>query len=135
MSNSSPGLPSTALLSAVIVSLAMVLGLLLSRAGRRAEHQGARQRASDLFRLLSGRLAGSVPPRTLRRAVQDAEADSFWDAIEAIVTTLRLAERHELARSLENNRHAAIERRALLEDDNDSRREVAAKHFVASTTS
>lgn len=129
MSNSFPGVPSTALLSAVILGLAMALGLLLSRAGRRAENQSARQRASDLFRLLSGRLAGSVPPRTLRRAVQDAEADSFWDAIEAIVTTLRLAERHELARSLEKNRHAAIERRALLEEDNDSRREVAARRL------
>ena len=129
MSNPSTGLPSTALLSAVILGLAMTLGLLLSRAGKRAEHRGARQRASDLFRLLSGRLAGSVPPRTLRRAVQDAEADSFWDAIEAIVSTLRLAERYELARSLEKNRHAAIERRVLLQDDSDSRREVAARRL------
>lgn len=129
MSTAPAGLPNTALLSAVILGLAMTLGLLLSRAGKRAEHQGARQRATDLFRLLSGRLAGSVPPRTLRRAVQDAEADSFWDAIEAIASTLRLTERYELARSLEKNRHAAIERRALLQEDNDARREVAARRL------
>jgi len=129
MSPTNSGLPSTALLSAAIIGLAMTLGLLIARSGRRSENQGARQRASDLFRLLRGRLAGSVPPRTLRRAVQDAEAASFWDAIEAIVTTLRLAERHELARSLEKNRHAAIERRILLHDDDDSRREVAARRL------
>lgn len=123
------GLPSTVMLSAAILALAMTLGLLLNRAGKRSEHEGARQRATDLFRLFRGRLAGSVPPRTLRRAVQEARADSFWDAIEAIVTTLRLRERYELARSLEKNRHAAIERRTLLHDDDDSRREVAARRL------
>lgn len=120
---------SPTLLAATIVGLAMVLGLLIDRAGKRSEHAGARRKATDLFRLFSGRLAGAVPPRTLRRAVQDAQADSFWDAIEAIVTTLRLSERHELARSLEKNRHAAFERRLLLQEDDDSRREVAARRL------
>ncbi len=129
MSTLSYGIPTSALLAAVILGMAMALGLLITRAGKRSERAGARQRASDLFRLLGGRLAGSVPPRALRQAVQDAEADSFWDAIEAIAATLRLTERFELARSLEKNRHAAHERRALRDEDNDVRREVAARRL------
>ncbi len=121
--------PSPAILSAAILGLAMTLGFLLNRAGKRSEQQGARQRATDLFRLLRGRLAGSVPPRALRRAVQEAAADSFWDAIEAIVTTLRLRERYALAKSLEQNRHAATERRLLLQEDDDARREIAARRL------
>ncbi len=129
MSQTPPGIPLTALLSAAILGLAVALSLLLNRAGRRSEHRGTRQRATDLFRLLRGRLAGSVPPRTLKQAVRAAEADSFWDAIEAIVTTLRLGERYDLARSLENNRHAAIERRVLLCGDDDARAELAARRL------
>ena len=129
MSQNSTGLPPTALLSAAILAVAICLGLLLARAGRRAESRSSRHRAGDLFRMLSGRLAGSVTPRTLRHAVQESEADHFWNAIEAIVDTLRLTERFELARSLEKNRHAAAERLVLNHDDDHARRELAAKRL------
>ncbi|MEO7867918.1 MAG: hypothetical protein ABIU54_09805, partial [Candidatus Eisenbacteria bacterium] len=129
MSYAPAGIPNTAILSAAIVGLAMTLGLLLNRAGKRSEHQGARQRATDLFQLFHGRLAGSVPPRTLRLAVHESTTDSYWDAIEAMVGTVRLSERYDLARELAKNRHAALERRMLLREDDQTRREIAARRL------
>ncbi|MFN8589039.1 MAG: HEAT repeat domain-containing protein [Candidatus Eisenbacteria bacterium] len=105
---------------------AIAFGFLLARATHRNERGRRRHHASDLFRLLSGALSGRVSGKTLRRAAHEAEAASFWSAIEALTATLRPRERRELARSLERSRHVLAECRALRDDDDDVRRELAA---------
>ncbi|MEQ1832292.1 MAG: HEAT repeat domain-containing protein [Candidatus Eisenbacteria bacterium] len=116
---------------------AIALVLLLVRSVRRSQRGSARLRAGELFRLLGGRVAGRVPARTLRRAVSGAEHESFWDAMEAITTTLRLRERLELSRSLKRSGHVAHERRLLRSHEPAARRELAARRlgFLPSTES
>jgi len=97
---------------ALPIAVAALLVLLVRR-----EHRGARARtrlrAGELFRLLSGRLSGRVRGRELRRAASDTGPEPFWDAVEAITTTLRVRERLALAKSLTRNGHLAHERRVL----------------------
>ncbi|HEV2105293.1 MAG TPA: HEAT repeat domain-containing protein [Candidatus Eisenbacteria bacterium] len=121
--------PPGLLLSVAVLAAAVLTGFLLVRAARRATRGRGRRRASDVFRLLGGRLAGQVGVRTLRDAVRDVEAEAFWDATEAITTTLRHGERLELARSLGRNPHVATERRRLAEEDSVPRRELAARRL------
>lgn len=123
------GVPPATALAVAIVVCAMSLLLLISRAVRRGLARDQRHRAAALFRLLAGRLAGSVPVRALRRAARETEGETFWGAIEAITATLRPRERRELARALENSRHLVAERDALRRDDAPVRRELAAKRL------
>jgi len=110
---------------ALPIAVAALLVLLVRR-----EHRGARARtrlrAGELFRLLSGRLSGRVRGRELRRAASDTGPEPFWDAVEAITTTLRVRERLALAKSLGRNGHLAHERRVLRASEPLARRELAA---------
>jgi hypothetical protein len=74
-------------------------------------------RAGELFQLLSGKVSGRVRGGELRRAAKDTGPEPFWDAVEAITTTLRVRERVSLARSLVKSRHLARERRVLKGDE------------------
>src|SRR5512144_1119180 len=84
----------------VVPLAAVALGLLLARLARRSQREARRLRAGELFRLLGARVAGRVPARALRRAVSHAAHEPFWDALEALASTLRMRERLELARTL-----------------------------------
>lgn len=129
MSTSLLGPQFAPLLGIATVTGAIVLGFLLARATKREHRNRNRHHSSDLFRMLSGSLAGKVPGAALRRAARDAEADNVWDAIEAIAATLRPRERRELARSLDRSRHVLAECRALRDDD-EQRRELAARRLA-----
>ena len=107
----------------------MLLLLLLARMVRRGVKRDARVRAGELFRILGGRVAGRVPERTLRRAAAGTSHELFWDALEAIATTLRPRERRGLARTLERSGHVAHERRVLASDTLPARRELAARRL------
>jgi HEAT repeat protein len=110
---------------ALPIAVAALLVLLV-----RHEHRGARARtrlrAGELFQLLAGRLSGRVRGGELRRAASDTGPEPFWDAIEAITTTLRVRERVALAKSLARSRHVAQERRVLRASESIARRELAA---------
>ena len=110
---------------ALPIAVAALLTLLV-----RHEHRGARARtrlrSGELFRLLSGRLSGRVRGGELRRAASDTGPEPFWDALEAITTTLRVRERVALARTLAKSRHLAYERRVLRGSEPVARRELAA---------
>lgn len=115
---------------AIAVPLAVTaLVLLLLRAAHRARRSAARLRAGELFRLLAGRVTGRVSATDLRRAISGADHEPFWDAMEAITTTLRPRERVALARSLARSAHVARERRALGGGEPDARRELAARRL------
>ncbi|MBI5169651.1 MAG: HEAT repeat domain-containing protein [Candidatus Eisenbacteria bacterium] len=129
MSTSPIGQQFAPLLGIATLAGAVLLGFLLARATKRDERSRLRHRSSDLFRLLSGSLAGNVPGAALRRAARDAESENFWEAIEAIAATLRPRERRELARSLERSRHVLAECRSLRDDD-PLRRELAARRLA-----
>ena len=126
-----PGTPIWLVLTfAIAVPLAATaLVLLLVRLARRAERDSTRLRAGELFRLLGGRVSGRVPARRLRRAVSRAQHESFWDAMEALTTTLRLRERLKLSRSLKQSGHLAHERRLLSSSEPAARRELAARRL------
>ena len=119
-----------ALVFAGTVPLAVIgLGMLVVRAARRAHRSASRLRSGDLFRLFSGRLAGRVRDPELRRAAAHIEHEPFWDALEAIASTLRPSERLELARSLARSGHVAHERRVLCSAEPPARREQAARRL------
>jgi HEAT repeat protein len=120
---------ATVLFAASILALVLLLTALLARAVRRSERQSHQRRASGLFQLLVGRMAGHVAPRELFDAVRDAQAENYWAAIEAITSTLRHRERRELARSLTRNPHARAARFTLRHDDDPARREQAARRL------
>ncbi len=120
---------ATAFFAASVLSSVLLLTALLARAVRRSERQGHQRRAAGLFQLLLGRMAGHVPAGELLGAVRDAQAESYWAAIEAITSTLRHRERRELARSLTRNPHALAARFTLRHDDDPARREQAARRL------
>lgn len=130
MSFSSPGGLLAPSLAFVTLACAIGLGFLLARSARRAERGGVRGGTVDLFRTFTGNLAGHVTGDVLRAAARDAQADSFWAAIEAIASTLRPRERMELAQSLQRSRHVMAECRVLRDDDRDERRELAARRLA-----
>lgn len=121
-------LPVTAL-AAAVVACALALFLLAARAARRSEARERRHRAAELYRLLTGRLAGTVSVRALREAARDAQSEPFWGAVEAVAATLRPRERFVLARALERSRHLVVERDVLRRDDPPVRREAAARRL------
>ena len=129
MNPTPPGVPSSTALAVGLVACAIALMFLLARAAKRGAARDERHRAAELFRLLTGRLAGHVPPRALRVAARDSQSEPFWGAVEAITTTLRPRERRELARVLERSRHLVVERDVLRRDDPPARRELAAKRL------
>src|SRR5262245_53151128 len=105
-------MPAIDLRLAFVVSFTIALPLavaafvaLLVRRERRAERAGERLRTGQLFRLLAGSVSGRVPARELRRAARYSGPEPFWDALETIIATLRLAERLRLARSLKKSQH------------------------------
>lgn len=110
--------------------LATALVLLLVRAVHRSRRRASRLRAGELFRLFVGRVSGRIGARDLRRAVSHADHEPFWDAMEAITTTLRPRERLALARSLGRSGHLARERRALAGSEPAGRRELAARRLA-----
>jgi HEAT repeat protein len=116
---------ATSFILALPIAVAVLMTLLVRR-----EHRGARARtrlrAGELCQLLAGRVSGRVRGGELRRAAKAAAPEPFWDAVEAITTTLRLRERLALARSLAKSRHLAKERRVLRGDEPLARRELAA---------
>jgi hypothetical protein len=123
-----PSLLAPALAAFLIVS-AISLAALLARAARRSSRDGARQHTAQVMRALHGALAGNISPKALRGAARDAESDHFWDAMEAITSTLRRRERLALAASLERNRHVLAERRVLASGESPARRERAARRL------
>jgi hypothetical protein len=110
---------------ALPIAVAGFIALLVRREHRDARAR-TRLRAGELFRLLSGRVSGRVRGRELRRAASDTGLEPFWDAVEAITTTLRVRERLALAKSLAKSRHLAHERRVLRGSEPIPRRELAA---------
>jgi len=123
------GVPGAAALGVATVGCAVGLLFLLARAARRGAAGEQRGRAAELFRLLSGLLAGNVAVRTLREAARDSQSEPFWGAIEAITATLRPRERFALAHALERSRHLVVERDVLRHDDSPGRRELAARRL------
>ena len=96
-----PHLTST-LVFVIAVPLAVAAFIaLLVRSAHRDARARTRLRAGELFRLLSGRVSGRVRGGELRRAAKDTNPEPFWDAVEAITSTLRIRERIALARTLE----------------------------------
>lgn len=110
-----------------IVATALVV--LLARAATRARRSATRLRAGELFRLIGGGVAGRIGARDLRRALSHADHEPFWDAMEAITSTLRPRERASLARSLARSGHLARERRLLVSHEPAARRELAARRL------
>src|SRR5262245_36939456 len=108
---------------------ATALVALLARRAHRHERTGVRLRAGELFRMLGGRLSGRVKRGELRRAVSRSAREPFWDAIEAIASTLRASERARLSASLAKSGHLAGERRVLASDEPAPRRELAARRL------
>lgn len=123
------GTLAISILSVACIGSAMVLGFLVARAAHRTTRGDGRNRTAELLRLLTGRVAGHVPVAALRSAAREAVADQFWDAMEAIASTLRRKERMQLAQSLARNRHVVSERRALLNGETPARREQAARRL------
>ncbi len=116
------------LLGAGIILFVMALGLLVGRHARRSARGASRNRAAEMFRVLTARLSGGLDANDLQAATGGVESDTFWDAVEAIATTLRRRERIELARALGRSTHLRNERRAL-RDDSPLRRELAARRL------
>ena len=127
-----PNMPIWLVLSfAIAVPLAATaLVMLLLRAAYRARRSALRLQVGELFRLLGGRVAGRIGARDLRRAVSHADHEPFWDAMEAMTTTLRPRERLALARSLVRSGHLARERRTLASSEPAVRRELAARRLA-----
>lgn len=123
------GVPAVAVLGVATVACAVGLLFLLARAARRGEARERRGRVAELFRLLTGALAGNVTPGALRAAARDSQSEPFWGAVEAITATLRPRERRTLARVLERSRHLVVERDVLRRDDSPARRELAARRL------
>ncbi len=123
------GHPFGTALAVALVAAAIFALFLIARAVHRNAAREQRSRAAELFRLLSGRLAGNVPVRELREAARDSQSEPFWGAIEAITTTLRPRERRALAHALERSRHLVVEREVLRRDDAPARRELAARRL------
>jgi len=124
-----PHLTSTLVFAfAVPIAVAAFIALLVRGAHRDARAR-TRLRAGELFRLLSGRVSGRVRSGELRRAAKDTNPEPFWDAVEAITSTLRMRERLALARTLVKSRHLARERRVLRSDEPAARRELAARRL------
>lgn len=128
MWNENFSVPLPALLGAGVILLVMALAVLVSRAARRASRDSARNRAAELFRMLAARLAGHLDTTDLQAATGGVESDTFWDAVEAIATTLRRRERVELARALARSTHLREERKRLF-DEAPLRRELAARRL------
>jgi HEAT repeat protein len=122
-------LPLVTALAAGLIACALLLGVLVARAGHRSGRTGQRRRTAQVMRALSDSLSGAIPASALRHAARDAETEHFWDAIEAIAVTLRRRERLALAASLERSRHVQSERRRLRFDDSDVVRERAARRL------
>jgi HEAT repeat protein len=129
MTSPFPGVPAAFALGAAIVVCAVGVFFLLARAARRGAAREQRGRAAELFRLLTGLLAGNVPVAALRAAARDSQSEPFWGAIEAVSATLRPRERFALARALERSRHLVVERDVLRRDDSPARRELAARRL------
>lgn len=129
MTSPFPGVPAGTALGVAIVVGAMGVLFLLARAARRGAAREQRNRAAELFRLLTGRLAGTVSVRELREAARDSQSEPFWGAVEALGATLRSRERLALARALERSRHLVVERDVLRRDDSPPRREQAARRL------
>jgi len=117
------------LLATLILGSAIGFALLVTRATHRSSRRRRRSNTGELVRMLGARLSGQLPSSELRRVAKETESQAFWDAIEAIAASLRLRERYELARSLDRSRHVREARRVLREDDNETRRETAARHL------
>src|SRR5262245_17047977 len=117
--------PASWFLLALPLAVTAFITLLVRREHRDARAR-TRLRAGELFRLLSGRVSGRVRGGDLRRAAAWTGPEPFWDAVEAITTTLRVRERLSLARSLAKSRHLAHERRVIRGDEPLARRELAA---------
>ena len=111
--------------------VATALVVLLVRAAHRARRSATRLRVGELFRLLGGRVAGRIGARDLRRALSHADHEPFWDAMEAITSSLRPRERLALARSLVRSAHLARERRVLVGSEPAARRELAARRLAS----
>ncbi len=109
---------------------AIALGFLLARATHRNERGRKRHHATDLFRTFVDATSGRIGTGALRRAAHEAEAGSFWSAIEALASTLRPRERRQLAESLGRSRHVLAECRTLRDEDDDVRRELAAQRLA-----
>jgi len=116
---------ATSFILALPLAAAALFALLLRRTKREARAR-TRLRAGELFRLLGERLSGRVPAGELRRAASHTNPEPFWDAIEAITTTLRVRERLQLARTLAKSPHLARERFVLGASEPAARRELAA---------
>lgn len=112
------------------LACAIGLGFLVARSSHRDARGGKRGRSAELFRVVAGSLAGNVSTDALRLAAREAEAESFWSAIEAIATTLRIRERMELAQSLNRSRHVMRECRVLRDEHDNERRELAARRLA-----
>jgi hypothetical protein len=117
------------ILSLACIGSAVALAFLVARAANRSTRGNRRQRTARLLQMLTGRVAGHVPGNALRTAAREAAAEQFWDAMEAIASTLRRRERMQLAQSLARNRHVIAERRALLHGETPVRRELAARRL------
>src|SRR5262245_3426458 len=113
---------------AVPLAVAAFIALLVRGAHRDARAR-TRLRAGELFRVLSGRVSGRVRGRDLREAAKATNSEPFWDAVEAITSTLRMRERFALAQTLAKSRHLARERRVLRGDEPVARRELAARRL------
>jgi HEAT repeat protein len=115
-------------ISAIVLVLPIVLGLVIARAARRRQRWNDVQRVRHMRKVLAGFVRNHVGARRLFEEVQRSDAASFWSALES--TTARMPRRSHgrLSQPLIHNRHSARERRVLL-NDSPWRQELAARRL------
>jgi len=126
--------PGTDIAMPWAMAFAVVLGCVtlavyLARAYARRERRRLRQRAQDLARDFASFVDGRLGVHELREAVADADAGTFWSALEPFAVRLPRPEWLRLSKALARNAHVAMEHRAL-RDDSPWRGELAARRLA-----
>jgi hypothetical protein len=112
-----------------IVIGSMTLAVYFARAYARRQRRHMRQEAQDLARGMASFLDGRLTLHELRECVGDADAGTFWSALEPFATRLKRAEWLQLSKALAKNPHVTAEHRAL-RDDSPWRGELAARRLA-----
>jgi hypothetical protein len=126
--------PGTEIIMPWGTALAVILGCaalaaFFARAWARRERRRMRQKAADLARDMAAFVDGQRTAHELREAAGDADARTFWSALEPFATRLPRPEWLQLSRALARDRHVEAEARALA-DDSPWRAELAARRLA-----
>jgi len=123
-----PPLAVPAQLTALVVLMAIVAALYLTRAFGRRRRRHERREGRLLLRALRGYLRGERSAAGAAKVAARADAGAFWAALERLSMGPDRSALRRLAPVLERNPHGRLERQRL-RDDSPWRRELAARRL------